>query len=91
MKYIGILFLSLLVSCRCAPVKEGENPEPVPGPETEESAVWAMVTDGDQLLDPKQYNRVLSTASAGVYKESRLWQGSARISAMLKGSSRQRS
>ncbi len=77
MKYIGILFLSLLVSCRCAPVKEGENPEPVPGPETEESAVWAMVTDGDQLLDPKQYNRVLSTASVGVYKESRLWQGSA--------------
>ena len=86
MKYIILIAMSILLSGGCVkPETEDqqqgepqEQPSEEPAePQTKELELWARVTDGDQQLNPKDYNRVIQTVAAGLYPESREWSGAA--------------
>lgn len=75
-----LLFGSLVFGCSGTPenTENTENTENLPEDVQEETTtVWAMVSDGDKNLNPRDYNKVMTTSQAGVYTQSRSWHGCA--------------
>ena len=85
MKNIILLILTLLLTGSCAPARNAEEPEqPLTEEEKteenepeEEKLIWARVSDGDQLCNPRDYSKILATSALGTTEESRSWSGGA--------------
>lgn len=87
MKLANSIVLTLFVLGGCAQPREtaaeqlpqdSDQEEPAvenPSEEVFDDPVWAMISDGDKNLNPRDYSKVMATSQAGVYTQSRNWSG----------------